>query len=224
MNISEEQKARGNVKVAFTLAEVLITLGIIGIVAAMTLPVLIENHQKRVVETRLQKFYIVFNSALRASVAENGDMSTWTFPTSYYDREGADVFFETYLKKYLVYKKTKSSVDTIWPTYGTEIYLNDGSAFVVSGGPWITYYPVAKKTKQSGVDVFLFIMHPSKNAILPHGYDYIVHNNQMTYINNTVFSCNANSMRAYNRSCAAYIMRNSWKIPKDYPFSKLKRN
>lgn len=32
---------------AFTLAEVLITLGIIGIVAAMTIPTLITNHQKR---------------------------------------------------------------------------------------------------------------------------------------------------------------------------------
>ena len=32
----------------FTLAEVLITLGIIGIVAAMTIPNLIENYQKKV--------------------------------------------------------------------------------------------------------------------------------------------------------------------------------
>ena len=31
---------------AFTLAEVLITIGIIGIVAAMTFPILIKNHQK----------------------------------------------------------------------------------------------------------------------------------------------------------------------------------
>ena len=31
-------------KAAFTLAEVLITLGIIGVVAAMTMPVLIQNH------------------------------------------------------------------------------------------------------------------------------------------------------------------------------------
>ena len=32
----------------FTLAEVLITLGIIGVVAALTMPVLIENHKKQV--------------------------------------------------------------------------------------------------------------------------------------------------------------------------------
>ena len=33
------------VKFGFTLAEVLITLGIIGVVAAMTIPVLITTHQ-----------------------------------------------------------------------------------------------------------------------------------------------------------------------------------
>lgn len=45
---------------AFTLAEVLITLGIIGVVAAMTMPVLISNHNKSVVEARLSKAYNVF--------------------------------------------------------------------------------------------------------------------------------------------------------------------
>ena len=34
-------------KRAFTLAEVLITLGIIGVVAAMTIPTLISNYQKK---------------------------------------------------------------------------------------------------------------------------------------------------------------------------------
>ncbi len=42
-------------RVAFTLAEVLITLGIIGIVAAMTLPTLIEQHQKQVFATGAKK-------------------------------------------------------------------------------------------------------------------------------------------------------------------------
>ena len=34
-------------KIAFTLAEVLITLGIIGVIAAMTLPSLITNYQEK---------------------------------------------------------------------------------------------------------------------------------------------------------------------------------
>ena len=60
-------------KIAFTLAEVLITLGIIGVVAAMTLPVLIQNNINRTVETRLAKFYSVFNQALKMAEVEYGD-------------------------------------------------------------------------------------------------------------------------------------------------------
>ena len=44
-------------KIAFTLAEVLITLGIIGVVAAMTMPTLIANHRKTVLKTQFQKTY-----------------------------------------------------------------------------------------------------------------------------------------------------------------------
>ena len=41
-------------KKGFTLAEVLITLAIIGIVAAMTIPTLVENAQKKALETGLK--------------------------------------------------------------------------------------------------------------------------------------------------------------------------
>lgn len=39
---------------AFTLSEVLITLGIIGIIAAMTLPSLVGRYQEKVTVTRLK--------------------------------------------------------------------------------------------------------------------------------------------------------------------------
>lgn len=42
---------------AFTLAEVLITLGIIGVVAAMTMPALIAKHRKTVLKTQFKKAY-----------------------------------------------------------------------------------------------------------------------------------------------------------------------
>ena len=60
------------VKFAFTLAEVLITLGIIGIVAAMTIPNLITNHQKKVTVVKLQKSISILNQAYKLSVAEQG--------------------------------------------------------------------------------------------------------------------------------------------------------
>ncbi len=44
-------------KAAFTLAEVLITLGIIGVVAAMTMPVLVAKYQHKALESAFKKTY-----------------------------------------------------------------------------------------------------------------------------------------------------------------------
>ena len=59
-------------RAAFTLAEVLITLGIIGVVAALTLPTLIQNHQKQVYVTQLKKAYSNINNALNKMAADEG--------------------------------------------------------------------------------------------------------------------------------------------------------
>lgn len=64
-------------KSAFTLAEVLITLGIIGIVAAMTLPALKAKHEKIETVTRLKTAYSVINQAFKMAEAKNGDIDSW---------------------------------------------------------------------------------------------------------------------------------------------------
>lgn len=56
---------------AFTLAEVLITLGIIGIVAAMTLPSLIANYRERQFVAAAQKGYALVNNAMNKWLADN---------------------------------------------------------------------------------------------------------------------------------------------------------
>ena len=51
-------------KIGFTLAEVLITLGIIGVVAAMTIPTISHNIQHAVLKNQFKKFYSTFYQAL----------------------------------------------------------------------------------------------------------------------------------------------------------------
>ena len=63
-------------KAAFTLAEVLITLGIIGVVAALTLPTLIQNHQKQVYVTQLKKAYSTLTNAYNELAAED-EVADW---------------------------------------------------------------------------------------------------------------------------------------------------
>ena len=57
---------------AFTLAEVLITLGIIGIVAAMTIPTLINNFQKRQYVVQLKNAYSTFINGFKLMAATEG--------------------------------------------------------------------------------------------------------------------------------------------------------
>ncbi len=58
-------------KVAFTLAEVLITLGIIGVVAILTVPNLVSNYQKKVYVTQLQKGYSQLQQAFALAMADD---------------------------------------------------------------------------------------------------------------------------------------------------------
>lgn len=64
---------------AFTLAEVLITLGIIGVVAAMTLPALVQNYKEQETVTRVKKFYSVFSQAYAQAILDNGTIDNWGF-------------------------------------------------------------------------------------------------------------------------------------------------
>lgn len=52
------QKSR-NDRFGFTLAEVLITLGIIGVVAALTLPSLVANYRKQILHSQFKKCIVI---------------------------------------------------------------------------------------------------------------------------------------------------------------------
>ena len=57
---------------AFTLAEVLITLGIIGVVAAMTIPTLIANTRAQQYRARLKKTISTISQSAKMSQAQYG--------------------------------------------------------------------------------------------------------------------------------------------------------
>ena len=61
----------GKRKIAFTLAEVLITLGIIGVVVALTLPSVVAHYKEKVLVTQVQKAYSEMQNALKLYSAQN---------------------------------------------------------------------------------------------------------------------------------------------------------
>ncbi len=114
-------------KAAFTLAETLITLGVIGIVAAMTIPTLINNYQEKVTVTKVKKMYSTLNQAVKLAEVDNGPVITWDLPKNV--NGGSQKLYE-YLKPYLKVAKecvednSANCLDTSLKYY----YLN-GSAW-----------------------------------------------------------------------------------------------
>lgn len=218
---------------AFTLAEVLITIGIIGVVAALSMPALMANHRKKVAETRLAKFYSVINQALELSENENGPKEHWDEmgKTGFEEDENGDPdtskplalpWFNKYLKPYLSYIKLDTdSAGKIM------IYFSDGSLCLLSSTA-IKIYPNAKDYKDyeltdsgsrrnpweiSGIKYFTFQYDKSK-GIEPYTISW--NGNVETLYTNSALGCK-NEVTNERAFCTKIIQMNGWKIPKDYP-------
>jgi len=64
-------------RLAFTLAEVLIVVGLIGIVAESTIPTLINNFEEKVAAVQLKKTFSSLSQAFMTAVSENGTPDGW---------------------------------------------------------------------------------------------------------------------------------------------------
>ena len=232
-------------KSAFTLAEVLITLGIIGIVAAMTMPALIQKNNNKVVETRLKKFYSAINQAVLMAEKDYGDKKVWyeDLAGADVDEEGniiegsseAEVWFRKYLAPYMKITKMETLSD------GSFIaYFADGGALRMrltdSTRDW-DYFPgnvnkcLSKNSRSSyirestGKCAFTFIFNPAVNSeSWKYHYNKGFEPYKVTWDGNietlktkSNYGCNSNPS-SYRQYCTALIQMNGWKIPDDYPF------
>ena len=110
-----------NKRKAFTLAEVLITLGVIGIVAALTLPTLIGKYQEKQWVTGFLRIYSLLDNAYRMAQIDNGTYEDWAGVTFTYDSNGI--------------KSNRSASDHV-KVYNTMIkpYFNINKAWEEGGG------------------------------------------------------------------------------------------
>ena len=164
-------------RAAFTLAEVLITLGIIGVVAAMTMPVLIQKHKNQVTEARLKKFYSVINQAIIMSEAVNGERIYWAdfYTGKVVNATTVESWFNIYLKPYMnIVKTDKNTVGGGTAGNVFSVYFPDGSILRQSYGngyaDWV-FYPKGGKdcnekertTGELGKCAFLFYYNPNSS-------------------------------------------------------------
>ena len=125
-------------RAAFTLAEVLITLAIIGIVAAMTIPTLISNYQKKALKTQFTQTYSLISQAVGLMKANLPFSSIYSYYTAY-DPENSFYRaneFRSDFPKYIKLLKNYVSPSKM-PTY----YTYDGSREYSSDGNYAIYKP-----------------------------------------------------------------------------------
>lgn len=127
----------------FTLAEVLITIGLIGIVAAMTMPGVIKFHKKKIIETRLKAFYSTTNQAVLLSENDNGSRMDWEKSCAS-GRKQCKVYMDKYFIPYFKTLKTEEDKNGY-----IKIYFPNGSLAVVKNGYDWYFYPFAKDFNES---------------------------------------------------------------------------
>ena len=105
-----QTKACPNAARGFTLAEVLITLTIIGVIAAITIPNLMQVWKKHEVEVGVKEAYSILANTLKMAQAEGdggiSDMVETAFKLNSDQYDAYTYFTEKYLLPYLKYTKT----------------------------------------------------------------------------------------------------------------------
>ena len=244
-------------RTAFTLAEVLITLGIIGVISALTLPSLIANYQKKQTVQQLKTAYSLLSQAVEQSISENGEIDDWDYTLN------TNAFNETYILPYLkIVKKCDGgkciktdNFNGYYELNGNKYTRISGSYILANGMILMADYPERgflvymidlngnKKPNIMGKDIFAFYLlnHQSPNsAEYRNGLKNIQANLYIGSLGNNGFphyqtdrtsltksqihrSCNKNSPYGgahggIGSACAAVIMKDGWKISKDYPW------
>ncbi len=219
-------------KNAFTLAEVLITLGIIGIVAALTLPAITANTRKKEASSRLKKFYSTMQQAIMRSEVDNSESIYWNKTAEIKDETGtsdqtanaeeSEKFFYSYIEPYIKYiqikKKTNDEADKDL-TFELKVTMADGTTMYWHNGSCIDMTIDVngdRNPNKSGYDRFTFLLcmenaaegHCGGNK---HFCSYIPAKAQTR--KEALSRCKTTP--AY---CSTLLLYDDWEFKDDYPY------
>lgn len=229
---------------AFTMAEVLITIGIIGVVAAMTLPTLMGAYKKSVTENKLKVMYSTLSNALQ-KINSDYDLAftpTEIIPNPGFSKDLSKRVFEHYIAPHLqIIHRLENEIFQSYNIKGEGAnYYNNSYCVILINNTGLCFTQDPKK----GNMYFYVIINPSKEKLVA-GRDIFffaverdINNGDLNMnlnMGNTLSQNYKKATRArYIQNCissAAYpeyallreafctylIFENNWKIPKDYP-------
>lgn len=231
-------------KKALSLTEILITLGIIGIVASLTIPVITINIQKEIAIKQLKTSFNTLSNAIElAKTYYDGQLIL----TDEMKDGGIELFLTTFIDPYIKDIKfwTPKHVSLRGVTGETNNFNGynsrwrcvkngmcyyglvqgsrhaDGTAFFNYIYLMVDTNGIDKGPNKKGRDFFYMNVDTEKDSVisLSHkNYDFRYAKPQ-TYENIKNSSCNhANESYWNGVSCFALIVMDNWKIGKDYPW------
>ena len=177
---------------AFTLAEVLLTLAIIGVVAALTIPAVVTKITKDQYVTGLKKAYNTLKAVEREAIQVHGPMENWDWSTGTTTSD----FEKYFLPHFDVLKNCGATTekgcfatgltnlsggtyDDFNSIYYYKIVTSDGMSWAYEKSPSTTplymqgvfYVDVngLKSPNRWGRDIFEFWVYPSNLGIKPRG-------------------------------------------------------
>ena len=219
---------------AFTLAEILITLGIISVIAALTISNVIQDYQKKQTVVQLRKVYNDINNAVKLSEVDNGPMSQWDYvQIECYSYECIAPFLEKYYLPY--FKDAKLLKKSELPNYSRSlndfltlpyIRLNNGTLLQffsnISGGYIWLFADIngEKGPNKVGRDIFVFGAYKHGTSVYKIKFwGYSESNKDALTSPSSQYSCRKDNNNRYaNFNCGRLIEVNNWEIPKDYPW------
>ena len=214
-------------KVAFTLAEVIITLGIIGVVAAMTLPALMTSYQKRNAESHLKYFYSLMRQGIELTA--NDPEADCAIKQSQVKVEGGLVdWWNACLGRVI---KTSTTKQRLSGSRHDMIILLDGSAFTgYIANTSTVHFMYCTSPDKCGVErydgrqSFLFTLIFTDNK----GMQFYTGSGDTSNYSREQLLTNCRSGLASEEEgghtvsrrhlCSALIQRDGWKIAPDYPW------
>lgn len=224
---------------AFTLAEVLITIGIIGIVAQMTIPGLVSDYKKKLTAIQLKKLYSTVNQALNLSIAANGDIKNWAWPAAP-DNANMTTFVNTYVTPYFIVQKNCG-----WESWGGGVchtsrayYLDktttfgaSGLTFILGDGTLISMSTTAPGGARIfmdlngnnppnivGKDVFHLVIMPGGKLLFYPGWWDPITTKRSDIVGTGDYACNKSANSNAGISCGMLMQLDGWEIKDDYPW------
>lgn len=223
-------------KRGFTLAEVLITLGIIGVVAALTLPALVANYRKNITVTRMQKFYSVMNQAVRLTSVkanETGDFASIPNVSIPHNAQAMEDWWKEYVGKYVktgeIKHKNNGIVVSLSDGSGIGLYasgLSENQSLPCENASscihviFCTEYKYCRDSDNILPSTSTAIKTDGKNSFVFHftGTGLVAYTVGADKNDSNFREILKNNCASGNKNyCARLIQNDGWKIENDYP-------